>query len=183
MRLAFCIEQNVSRFDVPLLNTVFMRVMNGASDLRDEFHRAPDRHRRLFNYFVKLTAFYKLHAEVTLAITLANSMDWHDTGMLQASCRFRFEPKALQVGFARPLTKANDFYSDCAIETLLPRTKHDALTAATDLFQQFVIAQFSEKLGGASCFFIMTSSRSIRFIACGIVDTAGVTALGYRCAR
>jgi hypothetical protein len=86
-----------------------MRVMNGASNLRDQFHRLADRHRRLFNYFVKLTAFYKLHAEVTLAITLANFVDWNDTGMLQASCCFRFEAEAFQVGFARPLTKANDF--------------------------------------------------------------------------
>ena len=60
--------------------------------------------------------------------------------MLQASCRFRFEAKALQVRLTRPLAKANDFYSDCAIETLLARTKHDALTTATDLLQQFVIA-------------------------------------------
>jgi hypothetical protein len=86
----------------------------------------------------------------------------------------------------------------------LPGAKHDALTAATDFLQQFVIAQISEKLGGASCFFIMASCRSIRFIACGIVDTAGVIRLrrsslrscfggvggfggrvdpGYRCAR
>src|SRR5882762_1218735 len=107
MWLTFCIQQNVSRFNVPMKNSMLVRVMNGASDLRDQFHRLPDRHRRLFNYFVKLTAFYKLHAEVTLAITLANFMDWNDTGMLQASCRFRFEPKALQVGFACPLTKAN----------------------------------------------------------------------------
>ena len=35
MRFAFCIEQNVSRFDVPMQNSVFMRVMNSARDLRD----------------------------------------------------------------------------------------------------------------------------------------------------
>ena len=72
-------------------------------------------------------------------------MDWNDTWMFQASGRFRFEAKALQVGFARPLTKANDFYSDCAIETLLPRTKHDALTAASNFFQQFVIAKVRQR--------------------------------------
>ena len=35
MRFAFCIEQNVSRFDVTMQNAVFMRVMNSARDLRD----------------------------------------------------------------------------------------------------------------------------------------------------
>jgi hypothetical protein len=96
------------------------------------------------------------------------------------------------VGFARPLTEANDFQRDDAIETFLPGAKYHALTTATDFFQQFVIAQFSEKLGGSSLFFIMASSGSIRFIACGIVDTArvirlrpgygGQVAPGYRCA-
>src|SRR6201981_1956952 len=102
MRFAFCIEQNVSRFDVAMKNAVFMRVINGASDLRHQFHRVPDRHGLPLGYFVKLTAFYKLHAEVTLAITLANFMDWNDTGMLQASRCFRFEAQAIQVRFARP---------------------------------------------------------------------------------
>jgi hypothetical protein len=59
----------------------------------------------------------------------------------------------------------------------LPCAEYYALSAATDFFQQFLVAQFSEKLGGASCFFIMASSRIIRFIACGIVDTAGVIRL------
>src|SRR5436189_4862397 len=103
VRFAFCIEQNIPRFDITMKNSMFMRVMNNACDLSDQFHCLPDRHWRLFNYFVKLAAFYKLHAEVTLAITLANFMDCNDTRMLQVSRCFRFEPKALQVGFACPL--------------------------------------------------------------------------------
>jgi hypothetical protein len=38
------------------------------------------------------------------------------------------------------LTEADDFQRDDAIEASLPCPKHDALTAATDLFQQFIIA-------------------------------------------
>ena len=40
MRFAFFIEQNVSRLDVAMQNAVLMRVMHGARDLRDQFHRA-----------------------------------------------------------------------------------------------------------------------------------------------
>ncbi len=61
------------------------------------------------NHFVKLTAFDELHAEVARAIALADFVDWNDTGMLQTGCGFGFKAKALQVRFARPLTKANDF--------------------------------------------------------------------------
>jgi hypothetical protein len=109
VRFTFLIEQYVSRLDVAMEDAVFMRVMDGSSDLRDKLRRLPDRHRLALDHFVKLAALDKLHAEVALAITLAHFMDWNDTGMLQASGRFRFEAKALQVGFARPLTKANDF--------------------------------------------------------------------------
>ena len=35
VRFAFCIEENVSRFDVAMQNAVFMRVMHRARHLRD----------------------------------------------------------------------------------------------------------------------------------------------------
>ena len=108
MRFAFCIEKNVPRFDVSMEDAVLMRVVHGASHLRDQFHRLPDRHRRLFNYFVKLAAFDKLHAEVALAITLANFVDWNNARMLQACCRFCFAAETFHVRFARPLAKADD---------------------------------------------------------------------------
>src|SRR5438046_1701634 len=109
VRFALCIQQNVARLDISMQDAVLVRVMNNARHLDNEFHRLTDRHRRAPDYFVKLAAFDKLHAEVALAITFANFMDWNDTGMLQASCRFGFEAKALQVRFARPLTKTDDF--------------------------------------------------------------------------
>ena len=102
MRFAFCIEQNVPRLDVAMKNAVFMRVMNSARDFRDQFRRLPDRHRLALDYFVKLTAFDKLHAEVARAIALADFVDGNDTGMLQAGRCFGFEAKAFQVRFAWP---------------------------------------------------------------------------------
>src|SRR5512133_2044704 len=108
MWLTFCIQQNVSRFNVPMKNSVLVRVMDRSRHLRDEFYRAPNRHRLAPGHFVELSAFDELHAEVTRAISLADFMDRNDTGMLQTRCRFGFETKALQVRFARPLTKADD---------------------------------------------------------------------------
>jgi hypothetical protein len=67
--------------------------------------------------------------------------------MIEAGGSFGFPAKALQVRFARSLTKANNFERDCAVETLLAGAKHHALTAATDLLQQFVVAQLSQQLG------------------------------------
>src|SRR5206468_4491233 len=109
MRFTFCIEQNVPRLDIAMENSMFMGVMNNACNLRDEFHRAPNRHRLAPDHFVELSAFDEFHAEVARAITLADFVDRNNTGMLQTRCCFGFKTKALQMRFARPLTKANDF--------------------------------------------------------------------------
>ena len=162
-------------------NVVLVSVMNGARHLDNEFHRLTDRHWRAPYHFVELAAFDEFHTEIVRAIALTDFMDWHDTGMLQASCRFRFEAKALQVGFARPLTKANDFYSDCAIETLLPRTEHHALTAASDFFQQFVIAKVRQPL--RRMWTLSRLGRSIGVTPFNIFNGAAALASGYRRAR
>src|SRR4029077_1165483 len=90
VRFAFCIQQNVCRLDVPMQNTVFMRVVNGARHPGDEFPRPPGRNRRVFNYLVKLAAFDKLHAEVALAIALADLINWDDARVSEARGSFAF---------------------------------------------------------------------------------------------
>src|SRR6266436_478628 len=109
MRFAFRIEQDVSRLDITMQNSMFMRVMNGACDVRDQLRRAPNRHRLAPGHFVELSAFDEFHAEVARAIALAYFVDSNDAGMLQVSCRFGFETETFQVRFAGPLAEANDF--------------------------------------------------------------------------
>ena len=109
MRLAIFVEQDVSRLDVSVQDAVFMGVMHGARNLGDEFHRLPDRHRLLFDYFVKLAAFDKLHAEIALAAPLAYLVDGNDVWMIKARSGFGFQTKALEVGLCCPLTETNEF--------------------------------------------------------------------------
>ena len=127
-------------------NAVFVRVMNGARHFGNKFYRAPNRHGRAPDYFVKLAALDELHAEVTRAFPLANFVDRNDTGVIQARSSLSFPAKALYVRFARPWSEGDDFKRDCAIEAFLSRAKHHALTAATNLFQQFIVAQLSQHL-------------------------------------
>src|SRR6266487_2619274 len=99
MRFALCVQQNVSRFDITMQYAVFVRVMNSTCDVRDQFHRPPDRHWLAPSHFVKLAAFDELHAEVTRAIALADFMDWNDAVMLQPRRGFGFETETSQVRF------------------------------------------------------------------------------------
>ena len=89
-------------------DAVFVSVGNGARHLGDEFHRLPDRNRRVFNYFVELAAFDKLHTEIALAIALAYFVDGHDAGMVEARGSFGFKSEALEVCFSSPLAETDD---------------------------------------------------------------------------
>src|SRR5262245_3580699 len=109
--------------------------MHGTCHSGDELHRLPNRHRRMFNYFVKLTTFNELHAEVTLAVALAHLVDGNDAWMVQTRSRFGFKTKALEVRSCCPLAETDDFQCNYAVETLLPSSKYDALSAATNLLE------------------------------------------------
>jgi hypothetical protein len=52
----------------------------------------------------------------------------------------------------------------------LPRAKHDALTTATNLLQQFVIAQFPEQL---------ICARGLRWLTRQFIHLTGLVAPGY----
>src|SRR5262245_38244775 len=109
MRFTFCVEQNVSRFDVPMQNAVLMRVMHYARYLRDEFRRLPNRHRGALNDFVKLPAFDEFHAEVARAVAFAYFVNGNDARMIKTRGGFRFPTETFHVRFAGPLTEVNNF--------------------------------------------------------------------------
>src|SRR6266496_4401987 len=107
MGFAFNVEQDIPRLYVSMQNAVLVRIGNGARYLRDEFHCLPDCNRCVFNYFVKLTTFDELHAEVALAFALAHLVDGDDTRMVKARGSFGFQPKTLEVRWCGPLSKSN----------------------------------------------------------------------------
>src|SRR5437773_10949816 len=111
MRLAILVQQNIPRLDVPMQNPVLMRVMNRARYLCDQFHSAPNPEGSGLapGNFVELASFDEFHAEVARAITLADCMDWNDTGIRQTRRGFGFKAKPLCVRLARPLANTNHF--------------------------------------------------------------------------
>jgi len=70
---------------------------------------APNRDRLAPGHFVELSAFDEFHAEVAGAIPLIHFVNGDNAWMIETGGGFGFPAKALQMRFARPLTKANDF--------------------------------------------------------------------------
>src|SRR4029453_5449426 len=110
MWFVLCIEQDVPRFDVSMQDAVLMRVMHSAGQLCNELHRTRDRHGLAFDYFVKLAAFNKLHAEVTRAFALTHFIDGNNAWMFEAGRGFRFAAKALQMRFIGAKTPHVSFW-------------------------------------------------------------------------
>src|SRR5215831_14577525 len=109
MRFAVRVEQNVSRLDVAMEDSVLMCVMDRTRHFGDYFRRLPHRHRRSAYDFIKLTAFDEFHAEVAGSITLTHFIDGNDMRVIKTRCGCRFAAKALKVCFAGPLTEPKNF--------------------------------------------------------------------------
>src|SRR5207249_9962309 len=78
-----------------------------------------------------------------------DSVNGDDTWMLKTGGGFRFTTESLQVRFRGPMTEADNLERDCAIQTFLPGAIDYALTAASDFFQQFVIAKITQHFSQA----------------------------------
>src|SRR5262249_14948540 len=89
-----------------------------------------------------------------------------------------FQSKALEVRWCGPLTKADHFYGNNAIETLLPGPKHHSLTAPTDFLQQLIVTQLSQHRAGAH-----TRFRARLSFRISILDGTAVIAIGYSLVR
>src|SRR5262249_62005739 len=94
------------------------------------------------------------------AIASADFVNWDDTRMLKTGCGFRFATKTFHVRFCSPMAQADDLECHGAVETLLPGTINDALAAAADFLQQFIIAEIAEHPSRRRCFLLVACSHT-----------------------
>src|SRR6266487_265748 len=135
MRFAFCVEQDVSGFDVSMQNAVFMRVMNCAGQLGDQFCCVTERYRFALRDSIELAALYQSHAEVTGAVALSDFVNRDDVRMVQAGGGFCFETKALYVCFCGPVSETNHFERHNTVQTFLSCPINHALATVSDFFE------------------------------------------------
>jgi hypothetical protein len=109
--------------------------MHSACHFDNEFHRAPDRHGLAPDHFIELAAFNKLHAEITLAITLAYLIDGNDSGVLETSGSFGLAAESFQMRFCGARTQAKQFERDSTVQTFLMGAINNGLAAPTNFLQ------------------------------------------------
>src|SRR5437762_5245217 len=123
MRFTFCVEKNISGFDVSMQNAVLMCVMNCAGQLGDQFRCVTDRYRFALRDGIELAAIHQSHAEVTDAVALSDFVNRDDARMVQPGGGFCFETKAFHVCFCRPVSETNHFERYNPLQTFLSRSE------------------------------------------------------------
>ena len=90
----------------------------------------------------------------------AHFVDRHDSRMIEIRHGFCLSVKAPYVFFAGQPTGQDHLDSDDPVQTELPRLVHNAHAAASDLFQQLVIAEVSNV--GAHSRWLCVNGRAIQ---------------------
>jgi len=91
-------------------------------------------------------ALDELHAEILLALVLADFVDGHDVRMVELAGGLGLVMKADDLGLAGQFARADELERDQPVQAALPCAIDHAHAAPRDFFQQFVIADVPDFL-------------------------------------
>ncbi len=86
----------------------------------------------------------EFHAEMQLAVTLADLVDGDDVRMIEPGSRFTFRSKALHIGSRLPEGWADHLECDAPIGYPPPRPVDDAHPAPSNFFEHFTRPESTE---------------------------------------
>src|SRR2546423_11495936 len=95
----------------------------------------------------EIAAFNQFHAEVNLALVLADFVNGHDAGVGEPGSGGGFDFKTLDQRWAGEFAGGNEFKRDLAVERNLACVINNAHAAAGDFGTEFVIAKEPERVG------------------------------------
>ena len=136
-----CVDQDVGRLEVAMQDMVLMGVLHGQGDLLHELGR-PSRGRvALGDRLGQARPLDEPHAEVVLPVSLANFVDGHDRGMVEAGGSLGLGTETANLGVVGELTGQDHLEGDHAIQAELPCLEHHAHATAGDLAKDLIVAE------------------------------------------
>ena len=126
-------------------NAALVRVVDRLGDELDVAGGPRRRQRLLAHELRQALALDVIHREVVLAFVDAHFVNRDDVRMLQNGGGGGLGPETLHEFLARQRSGQDHLHRDDAPETPLPRLINDAHAAARNLFQQFVVAERSQR--------------------------------------
>ncbi len=126
-------------------HAVLVRVVHGLGDLPDEPCRLAGIQRAVGDLVRQALPLDEAHAEIVLALVLADLVDRHDTGVVEVGGGLGLDAEAADVGLAGELAGEDHLERDRPVEAGLPRLEDHAHAAAGDLREQLVIAEVANR--------------------------------------
>ena len=133
LRLALPVEQDVGRLEVAVDDAALVGVVDGLGHLGHQPGRLARRQRAVGGLLGQAAALDEAHAEVVLALVLADLVDRHDVGVVEVGGRLGLDVEPLDVGLGGELAGQDHLQGDRPVEADLPGLVDDAHAAAGDL--------------------------------------------------
>ena len=148
VRVAVGVEQDVGRLEVAVQDAALVGVVDRPGDGRQQAAAASRAGRRARpDASGQAAALDQLHAEVVLALVLADLVDRDDVGWSRPAAASASLRKRCTSVVGRPAAPARIiFRATTRLRLTLPRLVDDAHAAAADLVEQLVVAE--ERFGG-----------------------------------
>ena len=119
-------------------------VFDGLADAADQFGRLSGRQRSIGQALGEALPLDETHAEVMLALVLADLVDRDDARMIEVGRRLGLGIEAEDVGLIGELAGEDHLQRDGPVEAHLPGLKDNAHAAAGDLADDLVVAEVAD---------------------------------------
>ncbi len=120
---------------------VLVGILHAHRDLLDQAGGPPGGQGALGQFMGQAPAFDETHREVVLSFMLADLVDRHDPGMIQAGGRLGFRVESPDLDIVGELTGKDHLERDGPVEAHLPGMEDHAHAAPGDLAQDLVVAE------------------------------------------
>jgi hypothetical protein len=122
-------------------HAALVRVVNGPRHLHEQTRRLARPLQQARHGRRQVPAVNELHAEVLLAVVLADLVDGDDVGVVERGDGLGLPAEALALLGGGQLAREDHLEGDDAVERHLARLVHHPHPAAGDLFEQLVVAE------------------------------------------
>ena len=143
VRLALLVDQDVGRLEVAVQDAPLVGVVHRLGRLGHQPRRGPRVVAVAVEPAGQAAAGDQLHAEVALAVVLADLVDRHDVGVVQRRDRLGLVLEPPELGVAGQNAGPDHLQGDRAVQADLPRLVDDPHAATAQLAADLVVAEGS----------------------------------------
>jgi hypothetical protein len=143
-------EENVCRFQVAMDDAALVGIVHCSGQQFDETRGGTRRLGLAVDPLFQAASLDEFEGKIGAAFVLADIVDLHDVGVLQARCGLSFREKSFAIVGSRVRPGQDHFEGDQPFETDLHRLVDDTHAAAAQFIEDFIAGQH-ERIRCTAC--------------------------------